>query len=135
MAWRTRLEPSPNPAGPPRVAGEGPLPGGPGFAGHPRWPAKMAAARARSGGHAAGVAGSCSPGRRADAFRRGLTVAIVRRALGECGAKSAPVGAVRNRPTAALRGVQPQGLPRQAQQPEAGLAWRLPAAGPEGAVW
>ncbi|CAK7301820.1 hypothetical protein VULLAG_LOCUS9251 [Vulpes lagopus] len=52
----------------------------------------MAAARERPSGHAVGVAGSCSPGRRADAFRRGPTVAIVRRALGECGAKSAPVG-------------------------------------------
>ncbi|XP_047690229.1 neurotrophin receptor-interacting factor homolog isoform X2 [Prionailurus viverrinus] len=42
----------------------------------------MAAAWERSGGHAAGVAGSCSPALRADAFRRGPTVAIVRRALG-----------------------------------------------------
>lgn len=84
--------PTPDPAGPPRVAGECPLPARPGFACHPRWPANMAAAWERSGGHAAGVAGSCSPALRADAFRRGPTVAIVRRALGECGAKSAPVG-------------------------------------------
>ncbi|KAF5929465.1 hypothetical protein HPG69_007215 [Diceros bicornis minor] len=67
----------------------------------------MAAAWSGRARRDAGVSGSCSPGRRTDALRRGPTGAIVRRARGVSAARnSRPSGAVRG-----LAGDAAQGAP------------------------